>query len=284
MIYLMLTFVGLTGAAFALFRTDRRGRADVVTALIVAAAWVMLADWIAFGWFGLYTYRPFLLADPIADGALGELLADILFVPSLCVTLLRFLPGLTGIAVGAASVTIIEEWFTALGLFQRHGWELWHTFVGFVVYFAALDLFWHDLQHRVLPPAHRTAILRVCILFDTMAPLTLFLRAGQLVVTEIHLVPTYLGNQALGRFIFYGLVVLPPAYWALSGGRERWLRVGAVTTGILLMNYLLSASGIQRFVPPWNATVDALAQGAAIVLSGLLEDAISLGSLVRRST
>lgn len=284
MVYILLTVTGLAGAAIALFKSDHRSDAAIL--FIVSASWVMLADWIAFGWFALYDYRPYLVANPVADGALGELLADILFVPALCVTLLRFLPGLGGIAVGTAIVTTIEALFLTMGLFHHHGWTLWHTAFGFVIYFAALDLFWHDLRGGVLPPVHLRAILRVSLIFDLIAILTLFLRANRWVVTNIQIVPSYLGNQSLGRFIFYGLVVVPPAYWAMSGER-RWLRLAALSTGIMLLNYLLTAFGIQRFVPPWSGPVDALAQGAAVALAGLLESLISnarTDQRVRRST
>lgn len=284
MVYVILTLSGLVGAAIAVFKSEHR--ADAAILFIVSAAVVMLADWIAFGMFDLYDYRPYLVANPVADGALGELLADIIFVPSLCVTLLRFTPGLGGIAMGTAIVSTIEALFLAMGLFHHHGWTLWHTAFGFVIYFAALDLLRNDLRRGVLPPANLRVILRACLVFDVIAILTLFLRAGRLVVTNLHVMPTYIGNQSLGRFIFYVLVVMPPAYWALSGGR-RWLRLAALTTGIMLMNYLLTAFDIQWFVPPWNGTVDALAQGAAFALAGLLEDLITNARIdrrVRRST
>lgn len=51
--------------------------------LLLAVAGIGLADWIAFGWFILCRYIPHLTANPQFDCALGELLAEVLFVPSL---------------------------------------------------------------------------------------------------------------------------------------------------------------------------------------------------------
>lgn len=271
LVYIILTLAGLAGAAFTYFKSDRK--ADVAIIFAVAAALVMLADWVAYGWFSLYDYHPQLLADTLADSALGEFLADILFVPSLTVVLVSYAPGLTGIVLGTAAVTGLEILLLNLGIFHHHGWALWGTVVGFLFYLAVLDLFCHDLRQEQLPLGRLRWIVRICLVFDMIALLTLYLRAERAVVTNIAILPTYIGNQALGRFIWYVVVMLPPACWALTGkGARRWWRIAALIPLLLITDWVLAVIGIQHFEDAWNSLLDAVAQAAAFVAAGLLED------------
>jgi predicted TIM-barrel fold metal-dependent hydrolase len=91
LVYLLMAVAGLT-ALWLVARQDRRP-ATLAATFVLAAAGVTLADWVAFGWFDLYRYLPHLVSDPQIDCALGELLADILFVPSLAVLVAARLPG-----------------------------------------------------------------------------------------------------------------------------------------------------------------------------------------------
>ncbi|HWI65599.1 MAG TPA: hypothetical protein VNT75_27540 [Symbiobacteriaceae bacterium] len=281
LVYILLTLAGLFGAVVTWFRSPRK--ADVAIHFFLAMALVMLADWIAFGWFGLYEYHPHLLATTVADAALGEFLADIVFVPSLSVMLGSILPGLAGILAGSVLVTGLEILFLQWDIFHQHGWQIWGTAVGFLFYFALLDLFWKDLRDERLPIERLRLIVRGCSLFSTIALLTLALRGAEVVVTKLQVVPTYYGNQALGRFIWYMAVPFLPAYWALSGkGAARWGRVGALTAAIYGLNWFLTSFDLQHFLAPWSPLLDALAQGLAISAAGLLEDLLISSCLRQR--
>jgi len=271
--YLALAAIGLIGAGVTYWRSAHK--AELLILFAFSAAVILFADWIAFGVFGLYDYSPGLVADNVADSALGEFLAEAVFVPSLVLVLVSWLPGLTGMVVGTAIVAGLEVWMSSLGLYHCAGWFLWFTVAGFAVYFAALDLFWHDLTHRTYPFSRVRLFLRGALVFDMLAFLALILRAQQWVVTRIFIMPTYIQNQALGRLISYPLVAGPVSYWVLCGeGAGRWVRLGLVTGGLAAMNLLLTTLSIQLFVPPYHWSIDALAQGTSILLAALAEDAI----------
>lgn len=273
LVYLALSLAGLIGAGVTYRKSEYK--AELLTLVAFSVAVIMLADWIAYGMLGLYDYYPGLLATDIADSALGEFLAEIIFVPSMVVTLIPRFSGLTNLIVGTAIVVSLEMLFRWLGVYSCQGWVIGSTVAGFAIYFAALDLFWHDLTHRILPRERVQVILRGALVFDMIAVLSLFLRAGQLVFTNVYLMPTYHGNQALGRFVFYALVAAPAGYWALCGrGSARWLRVLAVTAGLTIMNFCLTTFNIQHFLSPWSPAIDAMAQGTAFTLAALAEDAV----------
>jgi hypothetical protein len=273
LLYLGLAAIGLIGTVVTYWRSDRK--AELLILLAFSAAVILIADWIAYGVFGLYDYSPGLVADNIADSALGEFLAEAVFVPSLVVMLISWLPGLAGMVVGTAVVAGLEVLLGSLGLYHCAGWVLWCTIAGFAVYFAALDLFWHDMIHRTYPFGRVRLFLRAALVFDSLALLTLLLRGQQWVVTHLDIMPTYIENQALGRFITYPLIAGPAGYWVLCGqGTGRWVRLGLVMAGLAALDFGLTALNMQHFVAPYSWFVDVLAQGAGFSLAALSEDAI----------
>lgn len=271
--YVVLALVGLICAGVTYWKSEYK--AELLVLFAFSTAVILFADWIAYGILGLYDYSPGLSSPHIADSALGEFLAEAIFVPSLVVTLVSLLPGLTGIVVGTVIVSGLEVLVTWLGLYDCEGWFLGLTIVGFAVYLAALDLFWHDMTHGTYPWDRVRLFLRGALAFDSLALLTLFLRAQQWVVTNIHVMPTYIGNQSLGRLITYALIAGLCSYWVLCGqGSGRWVRFAVVMAGLFAFNIALEFFNIQKFVPPYSRTADVLAQGAAIVLAALAEDGI----------
>lgn len=270
MLYLLMTLTGFSAAALAYWLSDRRR--ELAATFVAAAAVVILADYIAFGWFDLYHYHPRLLADELADSALGEFLADILFVPSLTVALEAWLPGGLTIALGTFVVTALEGLLVSARLFHQTGWRLWVTAALFPVYFYGIDQFWRRAHTTGIDTPLVRGLIRSFLVFNALACLTLFIRAQRLVTTNIHLLPTHQGNQALGRFLTYVLGAGPLGYWALSDRQMRPARLAAVVLGLVAFNYTVSGLHFQSFRPPWNQWVDALAQGAVFYLAGLAQD------------
>ena len=270
MLYLLMTLTGFSAAALAYWQSDRRR--ELAATFVAAAAVVILADYIAFGWFDLYHYHPHLLPDELADSALGEFLADILFVPSLTVVLEAWLPGGLALALGTFLVTALEGLFVRVGIFHQTGWRLWLTAALFPVYFYGIHLFWRRAHTNGIDTPLARGLIRSFLVLEALAVLTLYIRAQRLVHTNIHLLPTQQGNQAFGRFLTYILPTGALGYWVLSDRQMRLTRLAAVTLGVVVFNYTVSALHFQSFRPPWSEWIDALAQGAAIYLAGLGQD------------
>lgn len=271
--YLALSLIGLIGAGITYWKSDHK--AELLILMAFATSVILLADWIAYGMLDMYDYMPGLSADKFVDSVMGEFLAEAVFIPSLVGVLMPRFSGLAGMLIGTSIVVVLELFMTNLGIYNVRSWVVGLTGILFVVYFAALHLFWHDLTRRNLPEATVRAILRATLVFYVLAHLTLFLRAQQWVITQTTLLPTYQGNQSFGRFLTYALIAGPAGYWALCGqGSWRWVRILLATIGLALVDVGLISFGIQHFVPPWNPAFDALAQGAGYSLAALAETAI----------
>jgi len=270
MIYLLLAALGLIGAALTIAYSADRG--PLVVFFVVAFAVISIADWIAYGWFDLFSYHPGLLVDPLADSSLGEFLADIFYVPCLCVVLVRYLPGLPGILTGSLTVTLLERLFLHLGVFSHHGWENWHTLAAFIVFYATIDLLWFDLRRGTIPHANLLALVRFCLVLDIVGEWGLFIRGSQLAVTRLHLGHSYAADLAIVNLLTYGLITVPLGFWALCAvGRTRWQRIGLVALCGTLVKLVMRDLGWQQFVSPMTPVLDGLAQGAAVALAALLE-------------
>lgn len=272
MLYLLMTLAGFGAAATAFWQSDRKR--ELAATFVAAAAVIMLADYIAYGWFDLYHYHPGLLASEVDDSALGEFLADLVFVPSLTVALLAWFPTWVSIALGTFFVSALEWLFVRLYIFHQTGWQFWYTTALFPVYFYGIATFWQRAQTQGIETTLARRLLRSCLVFDALGFLTLYIRGRRLVTTNIHLLPSSQGNQALGRFLTYILIAGPLGYWALSDRRQRPARLAGITLALVAFNYIVLAVNFQTFRPPWNAWVDALAQGAALYVAGLVEDGL----------
>jgi hypothetical protein len=277
MTYLLMALLGLLAFALVLARTAHK--AELWAMYVVATALVALSDWIAFGWFQLYTYHPRLLAAHQPDAALGEFLADLLFVPAVSAALTATLPVTVAALLGTALFAVTEYALLRGGLFTHNGWHLGYSMAGFLVYFPVLAALWRSLTAGGTRPDWLPWLLRVSTQLVTIGLLTLFLRALPWVHTNIQIMPTRLGNQAFGRFITYALVTIPLGLWICHGrGAQRWTRLGLVTLGLTLYNAMLTRLNFQFFIPPWSGPLDALAQGVAIGAASLAANGI-LGRL-----
>jgi GNAT superfamily N-acetyltransferase len=271
LVYIIMAVAGLAGALHAF--QHNRFKAALAAAFFTAGAAVLHADWAAFGWFSLYTYHPGLARDPVVDAVWGEALAEAIFVPCLSVVLLAYLPRWRGQLLGTALVTALDVLFTRLGLYAHHGWQAWMTAVTFAIYFPLIEAYFQAAREGGMQSAPVRAILRTALALWALATLTLALRAGRLVVTAIHVMPTYLGNQALGRYLTYVPVTLVFGYQIMAGDpRKRAAGLTALLAVLTIGNYGLMRGGIQQFVRPWGPVTDAVAQTAAIAVAMRLED------------
>jgi hypothetical protein len=274
LVYLLMALAGLAAAVYVV-RRDRRP-AELAATFVLAAAGVMLADWIAYGWFDLYRYRSHLVGDPQVDCALGELLADILFVPSLAVVLAARLPDLNGAVIFTFAVTAIEYLFVRYDLLIHTGWKSWYSALLFLWYFLWVARVRQRMAAVGLADRALRLWVRGAILFAAVGIYTLVLRPFGLTITNIHLMPTRQGNQSLGRFLTYPTVFVPLGFWVLAGERrQRWWRLGAAAATFTAMNAIMVAVHFQRFRPPYTWYLDALGQAAMLGLACAGDDLLS---------
>jgi hypothetical protein len=270
-VYVLLALVGLVLAFYSGW-ADKRNHL-LAAQLSVSAALILLADWIAFGWFQLYDYHPHLSRAPLQDTVFGEVLAEMFFVPGLTVFLDRWVPGLPGIAAGATAVTGIEYALLQMGLFTHHRWSLWYTAGGFAVYLGGLNRFWRAVRQGNVPDRWVMGLVRSGVVFDMVAFLTLYLMFMGHVKFNVAIMPTAEGNQALGRFLAYVPIMLLLGCWvsAVTGTVRLW-RLTAAVALFAGSNSLLTVIGFLVFVPPWGVAIDTVARGAAILAAAFLLD------------
>jgi hypothetical protein len=266
LVYLLMAVAGLT-ALWLVARQDRRP-ATLAATFVLAAAGVTLADWVAFGWFDLYRYLPHLVSDPQIDCALGELLADILFVPSLAVLVAARLPGLYGAVLFTFVVTAIEYLFVRYDLLRHHGWESWYSAVLFPWYFLLVGKARKYVGAVSLADPVTGNAVRGALLFLAIGIYTLGLRPLGVTVTNLHVMPTRVGNQSLGRFLTYPTVFVAVGFWVLAGGRQqRWWRLVAATAAFAAWNLVLLTTGFQHYRPPYSWYLDVVGQAATLWLA-----------------
>lgn len=275
--YLLLAAVGLILMVAAVSRCERK--ATAVAVFVVAMTVVGLADWTAFGFFLMYDYRPGLVANHLMDAALGELLAEFLFVAPLTVVLVTGTEPLVGTIAGTALVTAIQHIFRIQGIFVARHWSAAATAVGFLVFFMLLEAFGHAFETFGWKNALLRRITKTSVLFCAMAAFTLFLRGTGVVETNLALLPTPAGNRSLARFLSYAVVGVPLGYWAIAAkGYARYVRLGAAALFYAAADSVFVMLRIAFFRPPWNIPLDAAAMTLAIGAGGLIID-----WLVRRS-
>lgn len=271
MIYVILAGIGILSTWHIL--SHREHRAPRAAMLAAACALVILADWICYGILNLYAYTPGLLANPLQDGALGEVLADITFVPSLQLALAVYVPGVVGVASGTILVSLLEAGFVRFGLFEHRGWQVWMTAAAFPVYFGVLWGFYQAALRRGVTFGWISLVTRLSLVFSSVGVLTLLLRAQQWVHSNLHVLPTAMGNQSLGRFITYAVITVPLGAWVCAAPRPHmWGRLALVTLALVGENWLMAVVNFQQYRPPWGGAYDGLAQGAAILVAFLLQE------------
>jgi len=265
--YVLMALLAAVGAGIAYCRTQHK--AALVAAYFLSMAGVMVADWVAWGMLRLYEYHPSLSASPLVDAVWGELLGDILFVPGTTVALLA-LGSLAATAVlGTILFTVMEQLFIGAGLFTLTGWPVWATPAAFPLYFWVVWRYHRAAVTTGVQGRWVGLVLRGALLFCTSATIALWLRAAQGTTVNIHVMPTQMQNQSLGRFLLYVLLPAVVGQWVMAGPRHS--RLLAATLGFVLANYALRALGLQSFTPPWNEVVDALSQGLGVGVACVLE-------------
>lgn len=276
MAYVLLALAGVVPAMRAFAR--RRDPALIAT-FFLAGGLIMLADWIAYGWFRLYDYQPGLVRSALVDSMLGEWLAETLFVAALSVALVVYTPGWRGVALGTTLVAMAEETFSFLGVFSRHGWPVWATAAAFPFYFLGNFRFWRAARKRSLKGGWPRQVARAGVGFWLVAMLTAVLRLTGLQITNLHVMPTHLANQSLGRFLTYGFSATLGCYWCAAGEpASRPVRVLLATALAVVLNYVFIAAHIQFFLSPYGPVSDGVAQGiifgAACLIDNWIEAAV----------
>jgi hypothetical protein len=240
----------------------------------VAVAIITVADWIVYGIFDLYRYHPGLFTSDKVDGAIGMLLADLIYVPAMTTLMLQWFPVGTATVLNTTVFTALEGMFLQAGLFTHKGWRLWYTAALFPFYGTALGYYFHAATQRPAHPWVR-AIRQASLAHNGMAILTLVHRMAHVVYTNLHIFPEYLANQALGRILTYGLGSSLLGWWVLSGAREvRGARLTAFTLTWLGINWLFEATGFQHFLAPLTWWLDALIQGAVVWVACVVDNRI----------
>ena len=103
------------------------------------------SDFVVHGLLNLYIYHPGIMPNLPADGPLGLILAEYLFLPSLASSLAAVPKRhrLTAALLMTVLVLIVEDLFTAAGALENRGWLLTYSALLFPLYFGGLT-WWAD--------------------------------------------------------------------------------------------------------------------------------------------
>lgn len=259
MAYILLALSGLLPAVWLMAR--RRDPALPAT-WFAAAGVVMLADWLAFGIYHLYDYMPGLAADPGLDSMLGVVLAEVLFVSSAAMLQAALLPGWTGPAAATGLFLLIEWLFLRWGIFWQKGWPIWYSGLLFPLYFWLAGWFYHWAREEGLARGGARFLFRVLLIFLLVSLYSSVLRVGELMETNLMILPHDAGNGSLVRLLFFGMISAPVGLWVLMAGHvARWWRLAGAVILLAGLLYLTDLTGVMGFRPTWHPLLEALGQG-----------------------
>lgn len=272
--YLWLAVAGLLVGGPVLFT---RRSAAVLSVFWFAESLVFTANYAVMDLMELYYYRPWFLADYVADNTLGIFLAELGFVGFLALWVVYTLPPLLGAVAGTVVVVGIEFFFRRWGIFLGNGWQLWHTAAVFPFYFLAIYLFKGLAErHGAAAGWIRTATRVNLALWWShfLGMVAYWITVG--VVMQVRILPTFARNQTLGAILTVGPWLNGALLWVLAGRAEqRVIRLLWSAAGLLLIGWFWVLVGLWRFRSPWNLYVHTGAQVAAIWLAVLCDEWIS---------
>lgn len=264
-----LPYIGLVvaGVLIVLFTWRPRPTPVQVGLLLFTGSGLDTADLVGFGLLRMYEYHPHLLRGK-PDIYIGEMLAEVLFVPVLFSTV-GLLPPPLRFAGGAALAILlagIEYLFLSLGVFHYHGWAAWFTPILFFL-FARLAATWVNAFERAgYTRLHRFIIL-LCATNLSWHALSLFLqRLLQRGWSNVALVANSEINQILGTILEYGLpyhLIALTLLWTVR--KPTLLAAGLGGAAFAAWLRFLELSGIYQDGP---VIIDGAALG--IILWGLV--------------
>lgn len=281
--YVLLGAIGLLLAGQVIL-----GRRDAVALVVfwVAGSAVFTANYLVMDLMELYHYRTGLLPGLIPDTVLGVFLAELGFVAGWAVWVVYRFPLWAGTAVGSTLVVVLEFLFRQWGIFEGHGWRLWHTAVTFPPYFLLIYWFRAVAERNGVTDGWVRTGIRISIALwwsHFLGMIVYWMMAG--LVFRVNLMPTFARNQTLGAILTIGLAINVAMVWVMaSRGEKRTFRLLGSAVGLLLLGQLWMAMGLWQFRAPWNIYLHTAAQVATIYIAALCDDMVGRWAGVPGST
>lgn len=273
MIYLLLAAVGLLLAGQVI---SRRNDAVALALFWVAGSAVFTADYLVMDLMEWYQYRTGLLLGQIPDTVLGVFLAELAFVAGWAVWIVYRFPTWTGTVVGTAVVVLLEILFRRWGIFEGHGWRVWHSAVAFPPYFLLLYWFRAVAERNGVGDGWIRTGIRVSLALwwsHFLGMVIYWMMAG--LIFRVNLLPTFARNQTLGAILTLGVAINLAMVWVMaSRGRDRAIRLVGSAIGLLLLGQFWLAVGLWEFRAPWNVYLHTAAQVATMYVAALCDDMV----------
>lgn len=265
-----------TGFIFSAWTVFKRRDPTLAATYLVAAGVGQGIDWIFQGWLELYLFRPGLFNYYMSDSSIGAILAESFLVPSLAVLTAAYLPGWKGITLSTITVTALELLFPILGIYQRVTWQVWHTTVGFSVYFTFIESFRRAASRGGLSRGWTRIIFQgVLALWGVKIYWAIVTRIAMLITYNIDVMPNFARNQAFGMFILDAIVTFPLFNWVIWNRRQRrWPKLLLAMLVLFSLHYSMMTADIREYHPPWSPLLATITQSAWLYLLSLVNDFI----------
>jgi putative effector of murein hydrolase len=271
-----ILFVILAATGIALFLANLRRRPPwlVVGVTAFSGVGIMLADAIAHGSLQLYKYRPHLPVPEQADGPLGLLMAEFIFVPGLasCLAVVRprIRPWL--VVPFTAVVSLIEIAFVAVGHLEYDQWRTGFTAAGFPVYFAVVAWWTGHLERNGYENVLR-AIVKVTTAIHLSGIWAMVSSAplGRWRISP-HILGAFIPDRFLGLYLFFlapVTVVLAVPLW-FRWDRSPWT-YPACWAVLVAWFYFLAGTGKMILASRWLPGEEAAVLVALLWAVGRLD-------------
>jgi hypothetical protein len=148
-----------------------------------------------------YRYLPGILPDPKLDSYLGSYVSNSLIIPASAVTINAFSLSWSHSLGISAIFTVIDWYFTLLGIYQHFWWRSFYTGIGLLVLYACSKWIWKGIQ-QVRP----SLSFKLFIIYLSYAPLHNFFvficnKGGQLFRFQVN----WFGDPEKAHQVFFFL-------------------------------------------------------------------------------
>ena len=273
-------WLGLAGLILAGTVILPRRNGTALATFWVAGGIVFTADYLVLDLLEMYHYRPGLLAGQVPDIVFGVFLAELAFVGGFATWLVYTVPPWAGATFGTLLVVGLEVLFRRWGVFVGYSWSVWHSVVAFPPYFLLVYWFRAAAERRGIHDRWVCTLTRVnvALWWAHFAGMVVYwMMAG--LVFQIHWLPTFARNQALGALLTVAPWMTAAMLWVMAAhSHERVPRLLYASAGLLLFGLVWEGVGLWHFRAPWNVYLHTAAQVATIYIAVRCDDWIGAWS------